>query len=285
MVNTSSSMSNVSALLEAASSSAAPTASQLPPYQYPEFGDIWPEWWLQISVYSLILFLSVLGNVLVFVTLIQNTKMRTVTNVYLLNLSIADLLCGVFCMPFTLVGSILKNFIFGNVMCKIIPFLQGRFKCREQWPSPWLEKCYMIFIDLTYLVIPIVAMFVTFVSITRTPAPPTAERSLASKRRVIKMLFVVVLEFFVCWTPVYVINTVSLYDFRYCSACCNPITYCFMNSGFRQSFLAAFGCRKTPSRHDPNRATTHVALRIHIVSGNAAGLGPAGGAHLVGARI
>ena len=106
-----------------------------------------------------------------------------------------------------------------------------------------------------------------------------AERSLASKRRVIKMLFVVVLEFFVCWTPVYVINTASLYDFRavyralgsagiswchllsYCSACCNPITYCFMNSGFRQSFLAAFGCRKTPSRHDPNRATTHVALR------------------------
>ena len=119
-----------------------------------------------------------------------------------------------------------------------------------------------------------------------------AERSLASKRRVIKMLFVVVLEFFVCWTPVYVINTASLYDFpavyralgsggiswfhllSYCSACCNPITYCFMNSGFRQSFLAAFGCRKTPSRHDPNRATTHVALRSTSCQGTRQDSGP-----------
>ena len=101
--------------------------TRLPPYQYPEFGEIWPDWGLQICLYSLILFLSILGNSLVIVTLIQNTKMRTVTNVYLLNLSIADLLCGVFCMPFTLVGSILQNFIFGNFMCKVVAYLQGEY--------------------------------------------------------------------------------------------------------------------------------------------------------------
>lgn len=38
------------------------------------------------------------------------------------------------------------------------------------------------------------------------------ERSLSNKKRVIKMLFVVVVEFFVCWTPLYVINTMSLVD-------------------------------------------------------------------------
>lgn len=28
----------------------------------------------------------------------------------------------------------------------------------------------------------------------------------------------------------------------YSSSCCNPITYCFMNSSFRRAFLKLFGC-------------------------------------------
>jgi hypothetical protein len=38
----------------------------------------------------------------------------------------ADLLLGVFCMPFTLVGQVLRNFVFGGVMCKLISFCQGK---------------------------------------------------------------------------------------------------------------------------------------------------------------
>nr|CAI5831527.1 unnamed protein product [Callosobruchus analis] len=52
--------------------------------------------------------------------------MRTVTNVFLLNLAISDLMLGVLCMPFTLTGALLRNFIFGEVMCKMLPFLQGK---------------------------------------------------------------------------------------------------------------------------------------------------------------
>lgn len=89
-----------------------------------------------------------------------------------------------------------------------------------------------------------------------------AEKSLLNKKRVIKMLFVVVLEFFLCWTPLYVINTITLFDHKivyqnlgytaisffqllaYSSSCCNPITYCFMNIGFRKAFLNLFRCLK-----------------------------------------
>lgn len=39
------------------------------------------------------------------------------------------------------------------------------------------------------------------------------EKALLKKKRVIKMLCAVVLEFFICWTPLYVINTVSKYHF------------------------------------------------------------------------
>ena len=83
---------------------------------------------------------------------------------------------------------------------------------------------------------------------------------MTNKKRIIKMLFVVVLEFFLCWTPLYVINTMALFSPRlvyhnfgyagisflqllaYSSSCCNPITYCFMNSNFRKSFLNLFRC-------------------------------------------
>jgi 7 transmembrane receptor (rhodopsin family) len=86
------------------------------------------------------------------------------------------------------------------------------------------------------------------------------EKSLLNKKRVIKMLFVVVLEFFICWTPLYVINTIALFNpiivyqnlgytaisffqlLAYSSSCCNPITYCFMSSGFRKAFLNLFRC-------------------------------------------
>ncbi|KAK9886937.1 hypothetical protein WA026_019195 [Henosepilachna vigintioctopunctata] len=95
---------------------------------------------------------------------------------------------------------------------------------------------------------------------TLTLRRTNAEKSLVSKKRVVRMLFVVVLEFFICWAPLYVINTIALFDssvvynnlgytaisffqlLAYTSSCCNPITYCFMNRSFRKSFLNLFGC-------------------------------------------
>lgn len=93
------------------------------------------------------------------------------------------------------------------------------------------------------------------------------KKSLDNKRRVIKMLFVVIIEFFVCWTPLYVINTMALFDpkavyqhlgytaisffqlLAYSSSCCNPITYCFMSYGFRLAFQNLFPClRSVPGR-------------------------------------
>ncbi|XP_029710630.1 octopamine receptor 2 [Aedes albopictus] len=80
---------------------------------------------LIIPLYAVIFLFSVVGNLLVILTLAQNKRMRTVTNVYLLNLAISDLLLGVFCMPFTLVGQVLRKFIFGSLMCKLIPYFQA----------------------------------------------------------------------------------------------------------------------------------------------------------------
>jgi hypothetical protein len=81
--------------------------------------------WITISLYAIIFFLAVIGNLLVILTLVQSRRMRTITNLFLLNLAISDLLLGIFCMPFTLIGMILRDFIFGEIMCKLLPYLQG----------------------------------------------------------------------------------------------------------------------------------------------------------------
>lgn len=91
----------------------------------------------------------------------------------------------------------------------------------------------------------------------------SVDRRLTQKRqsRVIKMLAILILEFFVAWLPLHVINLITLYKpkiygylgydglslfffLAYLSSCSNPITYCFMNRKFRQSFLSLFGCTK-----------------------------------------
>lgn len=81
--------------------------------------------WITILLYSIIFLLAVIGNLLVILTLIESRRMRTITNVFLLNLAISDLLLGIFCMPFTLIGMLLRDFIFGEIMCKLLPYLQG----------------------------------------------------------------------------------------------------------------------------------------------------------------
>ncbi|GFN84987.1 LOW QUALITY PROTEIN: cholecystokinin receptor type a [Plakobranchus ocellatus] len=90
--------------------------------------------------------------------------------------------------------------------------------------------------------------------------PAYTARVLQNKKRVVKMLCVVVLEYFVCWTPLFLLNSWTVLDYlsarahftpllktailllAYLSSCIHPITYCFMNRRFRQSFADAFRC-------------------------------------------
>ncbi|KAI1721443.1 7 transmembrane receptor (rhodopsin family) domain-containing protein [Ditylenchus destructor] len=80
--------------------------------------------YVMIVAFCIIFCLSVVGNSVVVVVILQQRSMRSVTNLYLLNLALSDLLLSVVCMPPTLVSSLVYCWVFGDILCKLLAYLQ-----------------------------------------------------------------------------------------------------------------------------------------------------------------
>ncbi|XP_070821552.1 neuropeptide FF receptor 1 like 2 [Chaetodon trifascialis] len=78
-----------------------------------------------ILAYFFIFLLCMVGNILVCLIVLENRRMRTVTNLFILNLAISDLLVGIFCIPTTLVDNLITGWPFSNTVCKMSGFVQG----------------------------------------------------------------------------------------------------------------------------------------------------------------
>lgn len=62
-----------------------------------------------ILAYLFIFLLCMVGNIVVCLIVLENRRMRTVTNLFILNLAISDLLVGIFCIPTTLVDNLITG--------------------------------------------------------------------------------------------------------------------------------------------------------------------------------
>lgn len=62
-----------------------------------------------IVSYLLIFLLCMIGNGVVCFIVLRSKHMRTVTNLFILNLAVSDLLVGIFCMPTTLLDNIISG--------------------------------------------------------------------------------------------------------------------------------------------------------------------------------
>ncbi|XP_048875886.1 neuropeptide FF receptor 1 like 1 isoform X2 [Brienomyrus brachyistius] len=78
-----------------------------------------------ILSYLLVLLLCVGGNGLVCLVVLRNRNMRTVTNIFIFNLAISDLLVGVFCIPTTLIDSLITGWPFSQFTCTMSNLIQG----------------------------------------------------------------------------------------------------------------------------------------------------------------
>ncbi|XP_041130329.1 cholecystokinin receptor type A [Polyodon spathula] len=345
---------------------------------------------VRIFLYCLIFLLSVLGNALIIAVLVRNKQMRTMTNLFLLSLAVSDLMLCLFCVPFTLIPNLMKDFIFGSGVCKIATYFMGtsvsvstfslvaisleRYSaicnplqsrvwqtkshalkvitaiwfvsfilmlpypisstlvpftrdnnstgnmCRLIWSSDIIQQSWYIFLLLILFLVPGIVMMtaygfislelyrgIQFEQIRRRSSRerkistssikhthgdgcyiqrskkkkmemqqlPSANSikinrarsnsstaNLVAKKRVIRMLIVIVILFFICWTPIFTVNAWRAFDrvsadrllsgapisfihlLSYTSACVNPLIYCFMNKRFRLAFLDTFACCK-----------------------------------------
>ena len=76
-------------------------------------------------VFSLIVILGCIGNILVIMVVLKNkSQFRNTTNLFILNLSVADLLFLVFCVPFHAVIYTVLNWPFGDFMCRFVHLVQ-----------------------------------------------------------------------------------------------------------------------------------------------------------------
>uniref|UniRef100_A0A8D3A1H8 Gastrin/cholecystokinin type B receptor n=1 Tax=Scophthalmus maximus TaxID=52904 RepID=A0A8D3A1H8_SCOMX len=327
---------------------------------------------VRIVLYSLIFLLSVLGNSLIIAVLVRNRRMRTVTNLFLLSLAVSDLMVSLVCVPFTLIPNLMRDFVFGTGMCKLVMYFMGvsvsistfnlvaisleRYSaiCNPLTSRAWQTKSHAakvitatwvasfilmlpypissalkpftrlnnstghmcrlahrwsptvpyVSLLLLLFLIPGIVMMTAYGLISmelyrgirfelssrkssrgeevrqcstssgsikpgdsdgcymlpsKRKSVTSSTANLMAKKRVIRMLLVIVFLFFLCWTPVFVVNAWQAFDRRsayrltgapisfihllsYTSACVNPIIYCFMNRRFRQGMLATFSC-------------------------------------------
>ena len=106
------------------------TASSSPTPQCPASSEPYTEQVLKCVAYSIILFCSLVGNVLVTCVVLLNRHMRTVTNYLIVNMAVAELLITAFNMPMTIsviAGSQIEwsESVAAEILCKFIPFSQS----------------------------------------------------------------------------------------------------------------------------------------------------------------
>ncbi|XP_025910430.1 probable G-protein coupled receptor 83 [Nothoprocta perdicaria] len=79
---------------------------------------------LLIVAYSVIICISLFGNVLVCHVVLKNKRMRSATSLFIANLAVADMMITVLNTPFTLVRFVSSTWVFGKLMCHISRFVQ-----------------------------------------------------------------------------------------------------------------------------------------------------------------
>nr|CAI5846443.1 unnamed protein product [Callosobruchus analis] len=98
--------------------------------------------YFQTAVYSMyvtIFIVALLGNVFVCYTVLSSPRMRTVTNYFIMNLAVGDMLITILCVPFTSVSLVKQYWPFGGFLCPVINYFQEWLKSGILSESDWSD--------------------------------------------------------------------------------------------------------------------------------------------------
>lgn len=80
--------------------------------------------WVLIAMHSIVFVVGLVGNALVCMAVYRNHSMRTVTNYFIVNLAVADLLVLLICLPPSVLWDVTETWFLGLKLCKAVPYLQ-----------------------------------------------------------------------------------------------------------------------------------------------------------------
>ncbi|XP_013780503.1 tachykinin-like peptides receptor 99D [Limulus polyphemus] len=295
--------------------------------------------------YGSISLVAVIGNFCVLWIVATSRRMQTVTNFFIANLACADIIIGLFSIPFQFQAALLQRWVLPNFMCAFCPFVQvlsvnvsiftltaialDRYRavmsplkartsklraklsvlgiwafsaalgvpnavalrvsllddpatgnktkpfCQNSGISPLAWRTYNhILVSLQYFV-PLFIISYAYIRMgirlrqNQTPGNAQGQRDaniLRNKQKVIKMLFIVVAVFTICWLPFQTYNILqevypAINEYKYINviwfcchwlamsnSCYNPFVYAIYNERFNTEFRSRFTCCKTSFR-------------------------------------
>ncbi|XP_037541288.1 neuropeptide Y receptor type 4-2-like [Nematolebias whitei] len=74
--------------------------------------------------YSITMVLGLVGNVGLICIIAHRREKVNVTSIFICNLSFSDILMCVFCLPFTVIYTLMDHWVFGSLLCRLVPFIQ-----------------------------------------------------------------------------------------------------------------------------------------------------------------
>ena len=80
--------------------------------------------WCLIALYAVVFVVGLIGNFLVCYVVWRNKSMQTVTNYFIVNLSVADLLVILVCLPPTVLEDVTETWYIDSAMCKVVKYFQ-----------------------------------------------------------------------------------------------------------------------------------------------------------------
>lgn len=94
----------------------------------PPIYQIMNEKWLRaifITLYAVIFLLGIGGNSLVVFIVCRNKAMQTITNIFITNLAVSDILMCLLAVPFTPTSAFIESWMFGTLLCHLVPMALG----------------------------------------------------------------------------------------------------------------------------------------------------------------
>ncbi|XP_040906156.1 neuropeptide Y receptor type 4 [Toxotes jaculatrix] len=74
--------------------------------------------------YSITMVLGLVGNIGLICIITRRREKVNVTSIFICNLSFSDILVCVFCLPFTVIYTLMDHWVFGSLLCRLVPFIQ-----------------------------------------------------------------------------------------------------------------------------------------------------------------